>query len=314
MKKIIQCHINENHWYSNHASACPWCILSRQSGIDPFPLDYQPPHQHEGMNDTGFINDTSPNSEPQIIRTLHIDYRNFNSPVVIGSILACCLLIIITVIILGPLLSQDNHQQNGNIRNEQKVAKITVAPSVVPHSRDSSSSGSVHTEIKKESIFSIPQPKNVKSSSNTVNNQVRSTNEYDKFMLKLSDRLSDLDYYDQAIIKADSDHNYQNMLTLINKGNDISGLDGFDSRTKYVSKLFNVANENFKKYLEIQRQYANAMYDPKLKDTAKSFKKDAGEKYNGYVKVTSEIRNIVDEYERGNTDVLSLLKPYSFHD
>lgn len=32
-----QCSQNENHWYSNHLSYCPWCKITNETGKDPFP-------------------------------------------------------------------------------------------------------------------------------------------------------------------------------------------------------------------------------------------------------------------------------------
>jgi PKD repeat protein len=32
-----RCKINENHWYSNHLSYCPWCKIANETGKDPFP-------------------------------------------------------------------------------------------------------------------------------------------------------------------------------------------------------------------------------------------------------------------------------------
>ncbi len=36
-----QCNANENHWYSNHLSYCPWCKIANETGKDPFPRTRQ---------------------------------------------------------------------------------------------------------------------------------------------------------------------------------------------------------------------------------------------------------------------------------
>jgi len=37
-----QCSQNENHWYSNHLSYCPWCEITDETGKDPFPSSIKP--------------------------------------------------------------------------------------------------------------------------------------------------------------------------------------------------------------------------------------------------------------------------------
>jgi len=70
MKK---CNINNNHWYANHLTECPWCKLAKSTGEDPFPDSSTIGQQVPLPGRASLSSYTSTSTPPE-----PIDYKTFN--------------------------------------------------------------------------------------------------------------------------------------------------------------------------------------------------------------------------------------------
>ena len=133
MGRLIQCKQNKNHWYCDHTTTCPWCLLTQQTGTDPFPDDQiiiqkiEPEIKVEGQISAVYSTEEEKKTSPPV------DYRKFNSTYIIGLILVFCIVIVIGMTSLGS--SFQNHQdKNPEPKIPTPAPTKTATPSPSPTS------------------------------------------------------------------------------------------------------------------------------------------------------------------------------------